>query len=291
MSDFEQNEQWAVILGGSAGIGLASAQKLAAHGLNLIILHKDRRSELEKASSAFDEIRNSGVKLLTFNKDAVSPESIKELSLEIQDYLLKENGKVKLLLHSIARGNLKSLFDLETLENSNSDDDSLIIKDFFALKSSSTSTGKLNLQDFDLTIHSMALSLLSWTNRLLDFNLFSQNARIIGLTSEGDKKVWGSYAAVASAKATLESLVKYMAIELASKKITANLIQAGVTDTQSLQMIPGSDFLKSFSKERNPNKRLTTPEDIANVVYLLCKDEASWINGTTIVADGGEHLV
>jgi enoyl-[acyl-carrier protein] reductase III len=55
-------------------------------------------------------------------------------------------------------------------------------------------------------------------------------------------------------------------------------------------MIPGQEALKERSLNQNPFKRLTTPEDIANVLYLLCKDEAAWINGSIIVADGGEHI-
>lgn len=291
MNEFEQNNQWAVILGGSSGIGLASAKKLAKHGFNLIIVHKDRRSTLEKVKQAFDEIRDSGVQLIIFNKDAVEPSSIKEISIQVKEHLSKENGKIKLLLHSVARGNLKPLFNIEKTQSTLTNDSEEMLAKLFNQQQLNSSKSTLNLNDFDLTIHSMALSLLTWVNLMLEFNLFSSNSRIVGLTSEGDKKIWGSYAAIASAKATLESLIKYMAIELAPNRITANLIQAGVTDTQSLQMIPGSDFLKSFTKERNPNKRLTTPEDIANVVYLLCKDEANWINGSTIIADGGEHLV
>ena len=56
-------------------------------------------------------------------------------------------------------------------------------------------------------------------------------------------------------------------------------------------MIPGSDLMKDSAKFRNPYGRLTTPEDVANVVYLLCQPEADWINGTRIVVDGGESLV
>ncbi len=65
---------------------------------------------------------------------------------------------------------------------------------------------------------------------------------------------------------------------------------AGVTDTESLRMIPGSEELKKHSIKRNPFNRLTLPKDVANVVYLLSKDEASWINGELIKVNGGEHL-
>jgi enoyl-[acyl-carrier protein] reductase I len=55
-------------------------------------------------------------------------------------------------------------------------------------------------------------------------------------------------------------------------------------------MIPGSEALIEHSIKRNPFKRLTQAEEVANVVYLLSKDEASWINGTVITVDGGTHL-
>ncbi|RNC83298.1 MAG: SDR family oxidoreductase [Balneola sp.] len=289
MSDFKGDNKWGIILGGSSGMGLASAKKLAQHGLNLIIIHKDRKTQTEAAEKMFEELRSLGVQLLSFNKDGVDASSIKELVEGIDAHLKQKEGQVHLVLHSIARGNLKPLFkNIEDIESTIEHDE---ISKFFELKNSGAPTGALSLTDFDLTLHSMALSLHTWVKELLDRDLFSTNSRIIGLTSEGDKKVWGSYAAVGAAKTVLESLVKYMAIELAPKKITANLIQAGVTETQSFRMIPGSDFLATFSKERNPNKRLTTPEDVANVVYLLSKEEANWINGTTIIADGGENLV
>ena len=79
-------------------------------------------------------------------------------------------------------------------------------------------------------------------------------------------------------------------MEFAPFGIRINCIQAGVTDTSSFRMIPKSDKIKEYTLKRNPFKRLTTPEDIANVVYLLCKDEAKWINGTTVTVDGGEHI-
>ncbi|MBT8179143.1 MAG: SDR family oxidoreductase, partial [Eudoraea sp.] len=65
---------------------------------------------------------------------------------------------------------------------------------------------------------------------------------------------------------------------------------AGVTDTPSLRMIPGSELLLEDARKRNPLGRLTQPEDVANVVYLLSTGEASWITGTVIKVDGGESL-
>lgn len=290
MSDFKDQNVWALIIGGSSGMGLAAAQKLASHGMNILIVHKDRRSTLEIAEQAFDDIRTKGVELISFNKDGVSAESIQKLVEEISALLKQKNGKIKLFLHSIAQGNLKSLVPGRELSGDDEvGEDSLAV--FFNKKSESGVSGVLRKQDFDLTVNSMGVSLFDWVRLMIKEEVFAENARIIGLTSEGNDKVWGGYAAVATAKAALETLIKYFAVELAPYKITANLVQAGVTETPSLNLIPGSDFLKTYTWHRNPQKRLTQPKDIANVIYLLCKKEADWINGTTIIADGGEHLV
>ena len=136
----------------------------------------------------------------------------------------------------------------------------------------------------------MATSLWDWVQEIVSRNLFADDARILGLTSEGGYKVVPAYGAVAMAKSALVSLIKYMAAELAPLGIRANLIQAGVTNTQSLRLIPGSEQLKLSALYRNPFKRLTRPEDIANVVYLLARSESAWINGAVIPVDGGESL-
>ncbi len=119
---------------------------------------------------------------------------------------------------------------------------------------------------------------------------FSDKARNIAFTSEGNTKVWPGYAAVSAAKAVLEALMRNMAMELAPLGITTNCIQAGTTKTPSFLIIPGSNELAAMAKKRNPFNRLTTPEDVANAVYLLCKKEAGWINGTIVKVDGGESL-
>jgi enoyl-[acyl-carrier protein] reductase I len=148
----------------------------------------------------------------------------------------------------------------------------------------------LQNDDFNHTIQAMAVSLYDWTKELFEAELFSGDARIISFTSEGNTKVWKNYAAVSAAKVTLEAITRSIALEFAPYGIRANCIQAGVTDTSSFRMIPESDKIREITTMRNPFKRLTKPEEVANVVYLLCTDEASWINGSIIPVDGGEHL-
>ena len=125
---------------------------------------------------------------------------------------------------------------------------------------------------------------------LIEAGKFSDNARNLAFTSEGNSKVWPGYAAVSAAKATLEAFMRSMAVEYAPLGITTNCIQAGATETPSFKMIPGSDVLAGTTRKRNPFGRLTTPEDVANAVYLISRQEAAWINGTVLKVDGGESL-
>jgi NAD(P)-dependent dehydrogenase (short-subunit alcohol dehydrogenase family) len=148
----------------------------------------------------------------------------------------------------------------------------------------------LDEDDFARTILSMGTSLLGWTQGLFERGLFADDARIFGLTSEGNEVAWKGYAAVSAAKVSLEALARSIAVEFGPYGIRCNVIQAGVTETPALKAIPGSDQLKAQARLRNPLGRLTTPRDVANVIHLLSLDAASWINGEVIRVDGGEHI-
>lgn len=137
----------------------------------------------------------------------------------------------------------------------------------------------------------MALSLYDWTKALVTADLFAEDTRIVSFTSEGNTKALPNYSAVSVAKVALEALTRSIALEFAPIGIKANCIQAGITMTKSLSMIPGFEKIKENALKRNPQNRLTVPEDVANAVYLLTMDEAKWITGTVIKVDGGESLI
>lgn len=260
----ENNQKyWAIILGGSSGLGLASSKKLAKEGYNICIVHRNSRSEMVDISAEFDVIKKEKIQLLSFNLDVLNTESQAKILQELKS-VLGENGKIKCLVHSIAKGNLKAMIS----EDGNA----------------------LSTDDFLITFQAMAVSLYDWTQLLFKNKLFAEDSRIIAFTSEGSTKPWKYYAAVSAAKAALEAISRSIALEFAPFGIKCNCIQAGVTETRSLKMIPGSEDLIKNSIQRNPNNRLTTPQDVANVVALLCKDEAAWITGNVIPVDGGEHL-
>ncbi len=262
VKEFQNKNYWALVLGGSSGLGFASAKKLALHGMNIIIIHRDRKDDLPEIRESFEQIQAMGVKIHTFNVDAIRKEKREEMVKEIVNFI-GDDGRIRTLLHSISKGNLKSMLGEEpTLKN----------------------------DDFQLTLDAMAISLYDWTKIIYKAGLFAKDARILSFTSEGNTKAWKDYAAVSAAKVALESITRSIALEFAPEGIRANCIQAGVTVTRSFQMIPGYETLRVHALKRNPFKRLTTPSDVANAVYLLSTDEASWITGTVIPVNGGEHL-
>ncbi|MFT4780923.1 MAG: enoyl-[acyl-carrier protein] reductase III [Saprospiraceae bacterium] len=263
MNDFQDKNYWALILGGSSGLGLATAKKLAKHGMNICIIHRNSRAQEDEVNSEFETIIAEGIQFKSYNVDAFKSEKREQIISELKALFTSE-GNIRTLVHSVAKGNLKPMISEEkpTLKN----------------------------DDFNLTINAMAISLYDWTKAVFDAQLFASDARIISFTSEGNTKAWKNYAAVSAAKVTLEAITRNIALEFAPFGIRANCIQAGVTDTASLRMIPGSEQIKEHSLIRNPFKRLTRPDDVANAVYLLSKDEASWINGCVIPVDGGEHI-
>lgn len=269
-------KKWVLILGGSSGIGLACAQKLSHKGYNLIVVHRTRKADQEAAETAFKEIRQQGSECITSNQDGLKDEVINE----VLGVLRGKKIKIHLLLHSIAKGNLKLMTSIPNtdmlpagLQNSFKDQSHFLRED-----------------DFLLTAQAMAVSYYNWGKALLENGLFANGASCIGLTSEGGRKAWRNYGAVSAAKAMLEAISRNMALEFAQHGVRSNILQPGVTDTSSLRMIPGSDYLKKQSIQRNPFGRLTKPEDVANVVYLLTQEEASWINGAIIPVDGGESI-
>lgn len=258
-------DYWAVILGGSSGFGFAAVEKLVMHGMNIAVLYRETAQTEKALLPKLDELANANkAKILPFNINALDEESRTKF-VEHFSTSINQKNCVRLLLHSIARGNLKPLFT----ENEN----------------------VLSADDIALTTYAMSNSMLDWTRLLLKEKLFCNDARIIGLTSQGAHTYWQSYAAVSIAKSSLESLAKYMAVELAKYGLKTNLIQAGITETPSLKRIPGSDELIKYAQTMNPSGRSTQPQDVANVIYLLCTDEAAWINGALIHVDGGEHCL
>jgi enoyl-[acyl-carrier protein] reductase III len=113
---------------------------------------------------------------------------------------------------------------------------------------------------------------------------------VIGISSLGASRVLANYVLVGTSKAALESVVRYLAVELAPRGIRANAVSAGVVETEALEHFPNRDEMLA-TRDRTPAGRLVEPEDVAAAVTFLCSPEAAMIRGQTLVVDGGFSLL
>jgi len=152
------------------------------------------------------------------------------------------------------------------------------------------SDNNLNKKNIEMTTDVMCNNLIYWAQDLFDQNLFNKGSHILSMTSAGGRKNWNNYGAVSMAKAGLESATRQLSIELAKHEIAVNSIQAGVTDTDALRKIPGSEIMIANAKANNPHNRLTQTSDIGDFLKILVDYESSWLTGNIIRLDGGEDI-
>jgi len=260
-------QHYALILGVSSGFGRAAALAMAKEGVHIIGVHLDRASGLQQVEELKSEIAALGVRCTFLNMNAADAERRADvLSAIEQEFAQHPGSTIRLLLHSLAFGTLKP----------------------FIADQSSDAISQKNLE---MTLDVMANSLLYYVQDVVRKGLMEHGGRVVGLTSAGATRVLPMYGAVSAAKAAMESYLRQLAMELAPYGITANSIRAGVTHTPALSKIPGSDVIMGNAFMRNPYHRLTTPEDVANVLKLLIRDEAAWINGEILGVDGGEDAI
>jgi enoyl-[acyl-carrier protein] reductase III len=113
---------------------------------------------------------------------------------------------------------------------------------------------------------------------------------IVAVSSLGSIRVLENYSLVGTSKAALESLVRYLAVELAPRGIRVNAVSAGVVETGALEHFPNREQMLEDGRRRTPAGRLVEPEDLAGVVEFLCSPAAEMIRGHTLIVDGGFSL-
>jgi len=259
---------WALILGASSGFGEAASLELANQGMNIFGVHLDRKGTLPHVEEIKNKIKENGREAAFFNINAADPEKRAKVLGEIEQILDEHDnpGSVKILIHSLAFGTLKPYI---------SDDEKT----------------RVSTKNMEMTLDVMAHSLVYWAQGVVSRKLMGEGGRIFAMTSAGGHRVWPTYGPVSASKAALESHIRQLAVELSSKGITANAIQAGVTMTPALSRIPGSDEIIKHATAVNPSNRLTTTEDVAQAITALSSPGTHFLTGNVIKVDGGEDLI
>ncbi|HUV36624.1 MAG TPA: SDR family oxidoreductase [Patescibacteria group bacterium] len=241
----------ALVTGGSRGIGRAISLALATRGADLAINYA--RDE-EAAARTAGEIEELGRNALTIKADISDHTQIKTLFAEVGERF----------------GTL----------------------DFFVSNAVSGILGpaaRIGRLGWDRALSTNARSFLLGVQHAV--KLFPESGgKIVAVSSIGSFTCLPGYAAVGASKAALETLVRYFGRELAPRGINVNAVSGGPVNTSALDYFPDKERILEIWKERTPTGRIAEPDEIAAVVAFLLSDEASWIQGQTIVVDGGLTL-
>ena len=253
------NGKHALITGSSRGIGRGIALKLAASGVTVAIHFYQNEAA---ANDTLAQVRKRGSDGLVVQADVMRPEQITAMFRKVQ----AEFGKLDIFV-SNARPEAAAFF-YPPLD--------------------------VTLKQWDAAFDSQGKAFLVGVREAV--SLMNKGGRILAITYAEGSRTGGlqPWVAMGSAKAALESLVRYFAVTLAKRGITVNAISPGWTEDSVLNTLPqqAQDLIRNWhARGWTPMGRLGTPEDVGNAVALFCSEEAGWITGQVIYADGGASLM
>lgn len=241
----------ALITGGGRGIGSAVAKKLAVAGCDIVVNYFNS-SDL--AEALCKELIELGVKAFPIQANVSDPSSVEELFKQITANF----GHLDVIINNAASGVLKPALNMS-------------VKHW----------------RWCMEINALALVLLAQQAK----PILRKGGRIIALSSLGSQRAIPNYAFIGASKAALESLVRSLSIEFAPQGVSVNTVSAGAVDTDALKHFPNREQVLQKALDVSLSGRNITPEDVANVVYLLCLPEAEMIKGQTVHVDAGYSII
>jgi enoyl-[acyl-carrier protein] reductase III len=252
MKPFESKT--ALITGSGRGIGSAIAIHFAELGAEIIINYVHNQQPAEETAA---KIRNLGRKAVVVRANVGKIDGLEKLFGEAKS----EFGKLDFFISNAASG-----FNRPAMEQK---------------ESGWEHTLNVNAKAF-LFGAQLAAALMDKTG----------GGKMVAITSPGADRVLPDYVAVGASKAALNSLVRYLAVELAPRNIAVNGIAPGIVETGALEHFAFMDDKGIISRAvaLTPAGRLVIPRDVAEVAAFLCSPAADMIRGQIIVMDGGYTL-
>jgi NAD(P)-dependent dehydrogenase (short-subunit alcohol dehydrogenase family) len=253
------SDKHALITGSSRGIGRGIALALAESRVKVAI-HYYQNEPAAKETLA--QVRKRGSDGVLVQADVTHPEHIKDMFRKMKI----EFGGLDIFV-SNARPEVPAFFQPPM---------------------------SITLEQWDAAFDSQAKAFLIAAREAIP--LMGDGGRIFAITYAEGSRTGGlqPWVGMGSAKAALESLVRYFAVAVAKRGITVNAISPGWTEDSVLNTLPehAQQLIRDWHvRGWTPMGRLGTPQDIGNVVALLCSDKARWITGQVIYADGGASLM
>lgn len=251
------NNKIALVTGGSRGLGRNTAISIAKKGIDVVLTYNSNEQEAEKVVA---EIQSLGQKAMAFQLDVGNIKSFDDFLKEVTEYLKENTG--------------------------NTNFDFLINNAGTALYASFAETTE---EQFDTALNIHYKGVFFLTQKSLPY--LNDGGRIINISSGLARVSFPGSSAYGSMKGAIEVLTRYLAKELGSRSIAANVVAPGAIETDF-----GGGRTRD-NKEINAHiasltalGRVGLPDDIGGVVAFLCTEEAKWINGQRIEISGGMNL-
>ncbi len=251
--------KFALVTGGSRGIGRGIALRLAERGANVAINYV--RDEAA-ATRTLQAIQQSGATGFIVRADVSKPDDVSAMAVRVQ----QEFGQLDILVNN-ALGNLLGFFAPPQV---------------------------VSLEQWDEAFQCQPRAFFSVVRELSP--LLQDGGRIVAISFLPGSRLGGfqPYFAMGTNKAALEAMCRFYAVAFAKRGITVNAVCAGITDDSIVNALPqeAQDALLNWLRNGwNPRGRAGTPADIGGAVTALCSEDAGWVTGQTITADGGSSLM
>lgn len=244
----------ALVTGASRGIGRATALTLAGGGASVVVHYHRNEAMAEEVART---IRDQGRRATAIGANLEHPDDITRLF----DQIAEQSGALDIFVANHAATAFKP-----TLE----------VKPHHLQRT------------FDLIVRSLVLCV----QRAVPL-MNGRDGAIVTLGGQGTVECLPNYALLAAAKGAMETWTRYLAYELSPKGITANCVSPGIIATDSAKFYAGERFAEfdGLVSSYTPRGRMGTPEEVASVIAFLCSPGARYVQGQTIVVDGGLGLI
>lgn len=250
----ELKDKVALVTGSGRGIGRAIARRFAREGADVVVNFFRNRAPAEETAEG---LRALGRRAVVVKADIGEESGIDELFAAVEENF----GALDILVCNAASGYNRPVMEQK-------------------------------FKGWDWTMNINARAALFCAQRAVPLMEKRGRGYIVNISSPGSGRVMPEYVVVGASKAALESLTRYLAVELASRNIVVNAVSPGVVETDALKHFAATRDTNAIAETiaRTPAGRITTPEDVANLVTFLCTPQAEMIRGQTLVIDGGALL-
>ncbi|MDN7229227.1 enoyl-[acyl-carrier-protein] reductase FabL [Planococcus liqunii] len=241
----------ALVTGSSRGLGKALAIALAEQGYDIVVNYARSKTA---ALDTVKEIEARGQKALLVRANVGDVDKLRGMFETIKE----EFGRLDVFVSNAASGVLRPIMELEE-------------------------------SHWDWTMNINAKAMLFGAQEAA--KLMDKGGKIVGVSSLGSIRYLENYTTIGVSKAAVESLTRYLAVELAPKGISVNTVSGGALDTEALMHFPNREELLNDARVNTPAGRMVEIEDMVKAALFLISDQADMIRGQTIIVDGGRSVV